>query len=112
MNKFVVAISSLLISACQTSSPVVQAGKDTYMVSSHVAGCTSCSASIQGLKTANEYCVRQGKYMTIRNTRSTTNKFGYEVGNELIFSCVNEADPENVRPSLRKDNGILTIERK
>jgi hypothetical protein len=112
MRRIGIIAALVMFSACQTSSQVVQAGKDTYMVSSHVAACVSCSASVQSLKTANEFCLKQGKYVSIRNSQSTTNAFGYEVGNELIFSCITEADPENIRPSLRNDIGVLTIENK
>ncbi len=52
------SILLLMLSGCQVSSPVQPVGKDTYMVSSHVSGCISCSASIQSLETANEYCTK------------------------------------------------------
>jgi len=51
-----------------------------------------------------------GKVFVIRNEQNTTNAFGYNVGNELIFRCVNESDPEYQNPTLRKDNGVTTIE--
>lgn len=110
MKKIALFGSFVMIAACQTSSPIVQAGKDTYMVSSHVSGCVSCSASVQSLKTANDFCAQQNKVVAIRNSQSSTNGFGYQVGNEMLFSCIAEADPENTRPNLRKDNGVLTIE--
>lgn len=105
-----VGLLGAMTAGCQTSSPIVQAGKDTYMVSSHVSGCVSCSASVQSLKTANDFCAQQNKVVAIRNSQSSTNGFGYQVGNEMLFSCIAEADPENTRPNLRKDNGVLTIE--
>ena len=107
-----ILISTLFLSACYSSSPIIQAGKDTYMVSSHVAACVSCSASVQSLTEANEFCAKQGKVVALRNTESTTNKFGYEVGNRTIFSCISENDPENTRTTLRKDAGVVTIENK
>jgi predicted RNA-binding Zn-ribbon protein involved in translation (DUF1610 family) len=110
----VTAIAALALLAvlggCETSGHVVPAGKDSYMVSSHVAGCISCAASVKSMETANAFCTNQGKVAIVRNTNSTTNGFGYEVGNTTIFSCVSETDPEYTRPSLRKDNGVTTIE--
>ena len=110
--KRIFSILVLSLSGCATSSQVVQAGRDTWMVSSHVAGCVNCSASVQSLTTANAFCGKHGKVVSIRNSRSTTNPFGYEVGNELMFSCIDENDPENTRPILRQDKGVLTIEGK
>lgn len=75
------------------------AGKDSYMVSSHVGACVSCSAAVQSLKTADKFCAKQGKAAMIRNTNSTTNAFGYTVGNELIFSCVSPNDRGYKRPT-------------
>lgn len=99
-----------LLAACQVSSHVVPAGKDSYMVSSHVAGCISCAASVKSLETANAYCGKEGRVAIVRNSNSTTNGFGYEVGNSMVFSCVAPDDPEYARPNLRKDNGVSTIE--
>jgi hypothetical protein len=51
-----------------------------------------------------------GKFVVIRNTSGATNPFGYDNGNQLIFSCVTADDPEYQRPGLRKDNGVTTID--
>jgi predicted RNA-binding Zn-ribbon protein involved in translation (DUF1610 family) len=99
-----------LLAGCQVSSHVVPAGKDSYMISSHVAGCISCAASVKSLETANAYCGKEGKVAIVRTTNSSTNGFGYEVGNTMVFSCVSSDDPEYQRPTLRKDNGVTTIE--
>jgi hypothetical protein len=103
-------IAAFIVAGCQVSSAVVPAGKDTYMVSSHVGACVSCSAAVKSLKTANEYCAKQAKVVVVRNTNGATNPFGYDNGNQLIFSCVPADDPEYVRPDLRKDNGVTTIQ--
>jgi len=78
----------VLLAGCEVSSPVVPAGKDIYLVSSHVGACISCSAAVQGLKTANAFCAKQGKTAVIRNTSGYTNPFGYDNSNQLYFSCV------------------------
>jgi hypothetical protein len=104
---FVLLIS---VTSCQVSSPIVPAGKDSYMVSSHVGACVSCSAAIKSLKTANDFCAKQGKVVIVRNTSGATNPFGYDNGNQTIFSCVSPDDPEYTRPTLRKDDGVSTIE--
>ncbi len=100
----------IAVTACQVSSSVVPAGRDSYMVSSHVGACVSCSAAIKSLKTANDFCAKQGKVVVVRNTSGATNPFGYDNGNQTIFSCVSSDNPEYTRPTLRKDNGVTTIE--
>jgi predicted RNA-binding Zn-ribbon protein involved in translation (DUF1610 family) len=111
MNVKALLIASLgAVAGCQVSSPVVPAGKDSYMVSSHVGACVSCSAAIKSLKTANEFCAKQGKVVVVRNTSGATNPFGYDNGNQTIFSCVSPDDPEYTRPTMRKDNGVTTVE--
>jgi hypothetical protein len=101
---------ALLAAGCKVSSPVTPAGKDTYLVSSHVGACVSCSAAVTGLQTANKFCAKMGKFAVVRNTNSVTNFAGYTVSNELIFSCVDENDPDYQRPNLRKDSGVTTVE--
>lgn len=78
----------ILLAGCEVSSPVVSAGKDIYLVSSHVGACISCSAAVQSLKTANAFCAKQGKIAAVRNTSGYTNPFGYDNSNQLYFSCV------------------------
>lgn len=102
-------ISLLVLSGCSVSSPIMPVGKDTFMVSSHVGACINCAASITSIKAANEYCAQQGKVIVMRNSNSSTNQYGYETSNQLTFSCVSQNDSENTRLTLRKDNGVLTI---
>lgn len=98
------------LAGCQVSSPITPAGKDTYMVSSHVGACVSCSAQVKSMRTANEFCGKQGKFAIIRNTNGYTNPFGYNTANDMMFSCVSADDPEYKRSTLRPDNGVTTIE--
>lgn len=110
MKIAVCAAIALSMAGCEVSAPVTQAGRDTYMVSSHVGACLHCSAQIQSMKTANAYCAKQGKFAIVRNTSGGMNPFGYDNGNQMVFSCVSADDPEYNRPNLHKDNGVTTIE--
>jgi hypothetical protein len=110
--RLILAVTAVLLAGCEVSGRVVPAGKDSYMVSSHVGACISCAASVKSLETANAYCGKEQKVAIVRNTTSSTNPFGYEVGNTMVFSCVSPDDPEYSRPTLRKDNGVTTIENK
>lgn len=107
-----IVVLLIILAGCETSSPVMPAGKDTYLVSSHVAACVSCSAQIQSLKTANAFCAKRGLFAVIRTANGVTNAFGYNVSNELLFSCVTADDPDYRRATLRPDNGVTTIEQK
>jgi hypothetical protein len=100
----------LAFAGCEVSSPIVPAGKDSYLVSSHVGACVRCSAAVKSLKAANDFCAKQGRVVIVRNTSGATNPFGYDTGNQTVFSCVSPDDPEYTRPTLRKDNGVTTIE--
>jgi hypothetical protein len=101
-----------LCAGCEVASPIVSAGKDTYVVSSHVGACVHCSAAVTGLQAANKFCSKMGKVVLVRNTEGYTNPFGYDTSNQLIFSCLDESDAEYKRPNLRKDNGVTTIEKR
>lgn len=108
--KKIVCAAALLTAGCQVSSPITPAGKDTYMISSHVAMCGTCSAAIQSLKTANTFCAKDGKFAVVQMSNGATNGFGYNVSNETLFRCVTTDDPAYQRPTLRPDNGVTTIE--
>ena len=65
---------------------------------------------IEATRTANAYCESMQKVIVIRNTETSGSAgFGGE-RSTLIFSCVSPDDPEYIRPKLRKDNGVTTIE--
>ena len=91
-----IAVTLLLAGCVATTSEVVPAGKDTYMVSAMAAGSVVLAghSMINATKAANAYCTRLGKFMIIRNTQTVgTSGMGSEHSN-LIFSCVAEDDPE------------------
>jgi hypothetical protein len=110
MRTPILLVLGTLLAGCEISTHVVQAGRDTYMVSSHVGACVRCSARIKSLETANKYCAKQGKLAIVRTTSGATNPFGYDNGNDMTFSCLSPDDPEYTRPTLRPDNGVTTIE--
>lgn len=91
-----------VLSGCVVSnSEIVPAGKDTYLVSGKaVGGINSGESLIAATKAANAYCATQKKVMVIRNTSTGGNAgFGGE-HSQLIFSCVDENDPEYRRPNI------------
>jgi hypothetical protein len=85
---------STLLQACVSTSEVVPAGKDSYMiVGSANGGPVAGKSIIAATKQANAYCEQQGKVMEIRNTSAAgIAGFGGEHSN-LIFSCLDPNDP-------------------
>jgi hypothetical protein len=107
------ALALLLAAAsgCVSTSEIVPAGKEGYMISGAAnGGAVSGQSIIAATMQANEYCAKQGKVMQIRNTNNGGSAgWGGEHSN-LIFSCLAVDDPEYARPNLRKDNGVSTVE--
>jgi len=111
MRMFAVGLALLFVAGCVSTSEIVPAGKDSYMVSGSAnGGAVSGQSIIAATKQANEYCAKQGKVMQIRNTNTGGSAgWGGEHSN-MIFSCLFPDDPEYTRPNLRKDNGVGTVE--
>jgi hypothetical protein len=53
---------------------------------------------------ASKKCSESGQVIVIRNLSTDIN------GATMVFSCVDENDPENQRPNLRQDNGVNTVD--
>jgi len=105
MRLIVCLLSIASVAACGvTTTEVVPAGKDSYMIAGTATGSIAAGRSlVAATKAANEYCAKLSKVMIIRRTdEGGSAGFGGEHSN-LIFSCVNENDPEYQRPDLRKD---------
>jgi hypothetical protein len=113
MRLVVILAIAALGSGCVSTTEVVPAGKDSYMIAgTATGGANSGHSMIAATKQANAYCANLGKVMLIRNTNTAGSAgWGGEHSN-LIFSCVLENDPEYTRPNLRKDNGVSTVENK
>jgi len=109
--RFLVLAILELLAGC-TTGPVVAAGKDSYIVSaSTVPGATPASAKV--LIAANQKCASMDKVVIVRNLDAKEAVlFQNEGSATLVFSCVDKNDPEYLRPNLRKDNGVTTIETK
>lgn len=100
--RYLICASVLALTACVSTTDVVPAGKDSYMVSgaSH-GGLSGGHEGVATLKTANAYCDARGKHMMIRSTESG-NSMNF-ASLHLIFSCLDADDPEYQRPNLRKE---------
>lgn len=99
----------MALSAC-TTSPVVSIGKDTYMVSTtSVPGSTSASA--KAMVAANKTCAAQGKAVVVKTMQGREAVLFQNEGSATVtFVCVDANSPEYTAPTLRKDNGVSTIQ--
>lgn len=95
------------IAGCAANSGVVPMGKDTYMVSRQAATGFSGSGTLKAdaLREANEFCVSHCKVMQVVRTEEAQPP--YVLANfpkaEVQFMCLDEHDPELVRPKLERE---------
>lgn len=95
---------AMVLAGCVTTSEVVPAGKDSYMVTVSARGAAAGDGRIESLKAANAYCATSSRHMIIRRTDTSGIAIGaLPVTTALVFSCVDDSDPEWQRPNLRKD---------
>lgn len=111
-RKIAVFAFAALLTGCVTTSDVVPMGKDSYMLSSSSPGGPGVqNGAVTAVSAASRYCEAHNKHMIFRHTSST--RFGFAgITTDLVFSCVDDDDPEYTRPNVRKDNGVSTIENK
>lgn len=105
MKAFALLVSLVgLVVGCASSSPVAPYGKDSYIVSvDDVWGGNSLGKlQVKAAQEANAYCSKQGKVMRVRNTSGQGTQGWTSTSSSLVFSCIDEGDPENTRPELRK----------
>lgn len=97
-------VSGAALLACVSSSEIVPAGKDSFMVVGRAnGGLNAGKGLIAATKSANAYCAALHKVMILRHVESNGNAAVFGENQMLIFSCVNEDDPEYQRPNLKKD---------
>jgi hypothetical protein len=107
MPKFILAIvTPLVVAGCVSTTEIVPAGRDTFMVSTTASDVVSGQAPIASVKAANKYCESRDQHMIIRRTDSLVRGLGPSM-NTLVLSCVGETDPEYQRPNLRHDPNVI-----
>ncbi|NKI19016.1 hypothetical protein HCU74_16530 [Spongiibacter sp. KMU-166] len=101
MKFFIHLIMALMVYGCASTSDVVPAGKDTYMIAGQGGEFDYSGSKIKaGLyQSANQYCVSIGKqFMPLRD--SYRDKGSSMASAELHFRCLKEDDPELKRPNM------------
>jgi hypothetical protein len=87
--RLAIVAASLILSACVTTTKIVPAGQDTYLVSAANDACGNCEPpQIRLTEQANEYCAKLGKSMIVRNTENQTFDIGFGHRVTMTFSCM------------------------
>ena len=112
MAKFILAIATpLVVAGCVSTTEIVPAGRDTFMVSTTANNIVSGQAPIASAKAANQYCASRNQYMIIRRIDNVVPGLGSGMST-LVFSCVADTDPEYQRPNLRRDPSVVIEDRR
>ena len=102
-KQWTVLVATAMLAACVSTSAVVPMGKDSYMITGvGQGGSGSGKQSAAALQEANKYCLGMHKVIVVRRMDTQSATYGSQSTN-LVFSCVNEDDPEYTRPNLRQD---------
>jgi hypothetical protein len=98
---------ALILTGCVSTSDIVQVGKDSYLVTVRARGNNAGAGRIESAKAAVKYCASSGKRMIIRRTDTTGIALGaIPETTALVFSCVDESDPEWQRPNFEPDPNV------
>jgi hypothetical protein len=96
----------LILTGCVATTEIVPVGRDSFMVSTTASDVVSGQAPIASAKAANKYCESHSQHMIIRRTDNLVRGIGPSM-NSLVFSCVDDTDPEYQRPNLHRDPNVL-----
>jgi hypothetical protein len=79
---------AIMLAGCVTTSQIVPAGADTYMVSAANDTCGNCTPpEIRASEQANAYCAKMGKSMSVKDTKDQTFDIGFGHRYTLTFMC-------------------------
>ena len=85
---------ALMIAACASTTEVVPAGKDTYVIGGYNDISGGAHAKSNLYKKANAHCEEMGRKLLPLDESVSLNQA------ELRFRCLNKDDPEYVRPIM------------
>jgi len=85
-----VALASIGMVACASTSDVVPTGPDTYMVAAGgVVGASSSGPQLaKAQKEAADFCKKQGKQVETISTSETPSGFGKSASGRVNFRCI------------------------
>jgi len=88
MKKIAVIAAVALLTGCVTTSKIVPAGTDTFMISAANDTCGNCTPpEIRATEQAVAYCKSLGKSAGIKDTQKQTFDIGFGHRVTLTFEC-------------------------
>jgi hypothetical protein len=104
----------ILFMGCASTSAIVPYGKDSYIINAEDVwgGLSPGKLQVHAAQKADAYCAKQGKVMRVRNTSGQGVQWWTGTSSNLIFSCIDENDPENARPNLKKEADTVIEDRR
>ena len=97
IRNLLASVATLMLVACASTTEVVPAGKDTYVVAGDDAaweGTSGAKIKATLYKKANAHCEKMGKKLLPLDESISS------YAAELRFRCLEEDDPEYVRPIM------------
>jgi hypothetical protein len=84
-----IALIALALIGCATTTKIVPAGQDTYMISAANDACGNCTPpEFRISEQASSYCASMSKTMVVKDTKDQTYDIGYGKRVTVTFSCV------------------------
>lgn len=103
-------VASFLVSAC-TSSGVIPAGPDTYMISAGGAGFSTAGVRASTYRAAQKYCADRGLVFLPVSFDAQEGVLGQRPPTaDLVFRALPPGDPEIKRPNLEQPNYIQRVQ--
>jgi hypothetical protein len=103
-------IAMSLFSGC-TSSGVIPAGPDTYMISAGGAGFSTGGVRARTYRNAQKFCDERGLVFVPVSFDAQEGVYGRRVPTaDLVFRALRPGDPEIHRPNLEQPNYIQRIQ--
>lgn len=106
VKKLIFLLATTVIGCASTTTGVVSIGKDTYMLAMSQGAGTGIRNGTEykskAIVEANQYCMNLGKKFQIVSATQNDSAFGVLAKAEIQFMCLNENDPQLVRPKLNQ----------
>ena len=98
----------ITLSGCLSTSQVLEMGRDTYSVTATADGYRLASQVRESaFQAGTEKCTSLGKRFMFINESTASTRMGIDTTVNVTFRCLNENDPEYVRPNIRQAPDVV-----
>lgn len=111
-KRFLIVVAGGLLSACVSTSSVLEVGKDTYTVSATADGFRDASSARESAyKSGQEKCASLNKRFSLINEDSRATRMGIDTTVTVSFRCISSDDADYQRPIIRKAPDLVIEKR-